>query len=101
MDSKKKLTLAWTVAGILAVLLVISLFFLMNQEKDLGTVLQEGKEEVTAQRDRVAEACDGTDPDACNRELEDLSNILKEFSKDITKATSSMKAPVTASTTAQ
>ncbi len=91
MDSKKKLTLAWTVAGILAVLLAIALFFLMNQPKDLDTVLQEGKEDVTAQRDRVAEACNGDDAKSqakCQDELQELSDILRDFSKDIDKATS-------------
>ena len=95
MDLKKKLTLAWTVAGILAVLLVISLFFLMNREKDLGTVLQEGKEDVSAQRDRVAEACNGTDEESakdCNEELDELADILREFSRDIEKATSTAPA---------
>jgi signal transduction histidine kinase len=91
MDSQKKLTLAWTVAGILAVLLVISLFFLMNQPKDLDTVLQEGKEDVTAQRDQVAEACNGSDAQSkarCQDELQELADILRDFSKDIDKATS-------------
>ncbi|MDP2158506.1 MAG: hypothetical protein Q8K68_12455 [Nitrospirota bacterium] len=91
MDSKKQLTLAWTVAGILAVLLAISLFFLMNPERSLDTVLQEGKEDITAQRERVAEACDGSNPTECNRELEELSTILREFSKDISRATSTME----------
>jgi len=89
MDSKNKLTLAWTVAGILAALLAITLFFLMNPEKSLDTVLQEGKADVTEQRDVVAEACDGTDKSACDRELEELADILKEFSVNIDKATSS------------
>jgi len=91
MDTKKQLTLAWTVAGILAVLLVIALFFLMNPKKDLGTVLQEGKEDITEQRDRIAETCSGTDADSkadCADELEELADILRDFSKEIDKATS-------------
>ena len=91
MDSKKQLTLAWTVAGILAVLLAISLFFLMNPERTLDTVLQEGKEDITTQRERVAEACDGSSPAECNQELEDLSTILREFSEDISRATSTLE----------
>jgi len=94
MDSKKKLTLAWTVAGILAVLLAITLFFLMNPERNLGTVLQEGKEDVSAQRDRVEEACNGTDTQSkarCQDELNELSDILRDFSRDINRATSTME----------
>lgn len=92
MNSQKQLTLAWTVAAILAALLVISLVMQFSQPKDLGTVLQEGKEDVTAQRDRVAEACNGTDAASqadCKNELQELADILREFSRDITKATSS------------
>jgi hypothetical protein len=92
MDSKKKLTLAWTVAGILAVLLVIALFFLANQPKDLTSVLEEGREDLTEQRDRIAESCNGTDAaskEECQDRLEELSDILREFSRDIDKATSS------------
>lgn len=100
MDSKKKLTLAWTVAGILAVLLVIALFFLMNPERSLDQVLQDGKEDVTTQRERVSEACDGTSQAKCNRELEDLANILRDFSRDINKATSTMEVRAMSTTTA-
>lgn len=90
MDSKTKLTLAWTIAGILAVLLAITLFFLVNQPKDLDQVLQEGKEDITAKRDEVAKACNGSDAASkakCQDELRELSDILRDFSKDIDKAT--------------
>ena len=89
MDLKKKLTLAWTVAGILAVLLAVSLFFLMNPEKSLNTVLEEGKQDVTEQRADVAAACEGDSADKakCDAELDELAQILREFSRDIDKAT--------------
>lgn len=94
MDTKKKLTLAWTVAGILAVLLIIALYFVMNPKKDLDTVLQEGKEDITEQRDRITEVCDGPEANEgdCQNELDELADILRDFSKDIDKATSTEAA---------
>jgi hypothetical protein len=95
MDTKKQLTIAWTVAGILAVLLLISLYFVMNPKKDLGTVLQEGKEDISAQRDRISESCNGTDTKSredCQKELDELADILRDFSKDIRRATSTPAA---------
>ncbi|MBU1293103.1 hypothetical protein KJ819_03520 [Patescibacteria group bacterium] len=92
MNTKKQLTLAWSVAGILAVLLIIALFVIMNPKKDLGTVLQEGKEDITAQRARIAEVCSGPNAGSksdCQDELEVLSQLLRDFSNDINSATSS------------
>ena len=96
MDTKKQLTLAWTVAGILAVLLVIAGYFAMNPKKDLGVVLQEGKEDISAQRDQIAIHCAGTDGQSkrlCQEDLDELANILKEFSKNIHAASSTLPAP--------
>ncbi len=95
MDTKKQLTIAWTVAGILAVLLLISLYFVMNPKKDLGTVLQNGKEDISEQRNRIRESCNGTDTksrEECQRDLDELTNILRDFSKDIRRATSTPAA---------
>jgi len=91
METKKQLTIAWTVAGILAVLLLIALYFVMNPEKSLDTVLQEGKEDISAQRDRIEESCSGTDAasqEKCQDDLDELADILRDFSKDIEKASS-------------
>lgn len=91
MDTKKQLTIAWVIAGILAVGLIIALVALMNQKKDLGTVLQEGREDLTEQRDRIAEACQSEDAASqrrCQNELDELSDILRDFSRDIDRATS-------------
>lgn len=101
MTQKNKLTLAWTVAGILAVLLIIALYFVANPRKDLQTVLEEGKEDITEQRDRIREVCEGTaaNQNDCQDELDDLAEILRDFSRDIDKATTS--AAVSASSSAQ
>ncbi|KND46995.1 MAG: hypothetical protein AB199_01005 [Parcubacteria bacterium C7867-004] len=96
MDTKKQLTLAWTVAGILAVLLVISVYFIMNPKRDLDTVLQDGKEEIAAQRDEIRKNCANTDDlskKRCQKDLDELADILKDFSKDITKASSTVTIP--------
>ncbi len=88
MDKKEART-AWIIAGILAVLLVIAVVFWMNAKKDLDTVLSEGKEDITVLRDRIAVDCKGTDQaskDRCSDNLDKLSNVLKEFSKDVEKA---------------
>lgn len=101
MTQKNKLTLAWTVAGILAVLLIIALYFVMNPQKDLQTVLQDGKEDITEQRDRIAEVCEGSEANQndCQDELDDLADILRDFSRNIDKATTS--ATVSATSSAQ
>lgn len=91
MNLKKQLTIAWTVAGILAVLLIIALFVILNPKKDLGTVLQEGKDDITAQRARIAEVCSGPNAGSksdCQDELDALSQLLRDFSNDIDQATS-------------
>lgn len=91
MDTKKQLTIAWVIAGILAIGLIVALVALMNQQKDLGTVLEEGREDLTEQRVRIAEACENEDVASqarCQDALDELSDILTDFSRDIDRATS-------------
>jgi len=88
MDKKEART-AWIIAGVLAVLLVIAVIFWMNAKKDLDSVLQEGKEDITVIRDRIAVDCRATDTAAkerCQDHLEDLEDVLREFSEDIEEA---------------
>jgi len=95
MNTKKQLTIAWTVAGILAILFLVALYFAMNPQKSLGTVLQEGREDISEQRDRIKESCEGTDAASqadCQDELDELADILREFSRDIERATSTAPA---------
>lgn len=77
---KKQLTVAWSLVVVLAVLLVIALFFLANPKpaKDAN---------ITAQRDVVREYCTKTDQeskDNCAKALQDLSDMLREFSSTLT-----------------
>lgn len=94
MDTKKQLTIAWSVAAVLAIALIVALVALMNQEKDLGTVLQDGNENLTEQRDRIASACEGdaASQERCQEELNRLSDILREFSQNLDRATPSPAA---------
>lgn len=96
MSTKTHLKLAWAVAAVLAIALAVSLYVIAHPKKDLGTVLQEGSENVTAERDRIKASCNGTtdaDHAACQQALSELTRILKEFSKDLEKA--SPNTPVT------
>ena len=88
MDRQEART-AWIIAGILAVLLVIAVIFWMNAKKDLDTVLAEGQADIGAMRDKIAVDCHASDADSkkrCQEDLDDLSSILTEFSKNLDKA---------------
>jgi cell division septal protein FtsQ len=89
MDTKDANT-AWIVAGILAVLLVITLYFLISANSRLSNVLANGSDQITAERDQIAQDC-GTagDKAACNQDLSDLASILKDFSASVSAATTS------------
>lgn len=88
MDKKETRT-AWIIAGVLAVLLVIAVVFWMNAKKDLDAVLMEGQEDITVIRDRIEADCHATDAaskERCEDHLEDLADILREFSEDVDEA---------------
>ncbi len=81
MNIKKQLTVAWALVVVLAFLLVVALFFLANPRGQKDT-------NISAQRDLVREYCTKTDQDskdACARELQDLSDMLRDFSTGLTK----------------
>lgn len=86
MNTKNQLALAWTLVAVLATALIISLLFLLTPKKELGTVLSEGQETLTEQRETIAEACrneDTANAQACQEALNGLSDLLKEFSQDL------------------
>ncbi len=75
MNTKKQLTLAWTLVAVLAVLLAIAGYFLANPSPKDGNI--------SAQKDVVRESCSRTDQeskDTCAKELQDMSDMLREFS---------------------
>lgn len=74
MNIKKQLALAWTLVGVLAVLLLIAGFFLTNP----GAKSQN----ISAQRDSIREHCSQSDQEsrtACAKDLQDLGDMLREF----------------------
>lgn len=88
MDTKEART-AWIVAGVLAILLVIAVVLWVNAKRDLDAVLTEGREDITQVRDRIAVDCRASDTasqERCQDHLEDLADILREFSEDIENA---------------
>jgi flagellar basal body-associated protein FliL len=81
MNIKKQLNVAWAIIVVLAFLLIVALFFLANPRGQQDT-------NITAQRDLVREYCTKTDQeskDKCAQELQDLSDMLRTFSTDLTK----------------
>lgn len=78
MSLKKQLAFAWTLVAVLAVLLAISGYFLSGA----GTKSQN----ITEKRDMIREHCAATDAaskDQCAQDLQDLSDLLREFGKDM------------------
>lgn len=95
MNTKQQLALAWTVAAILAVLLIVTSYLLMHPKKDLGTVLGDGTQDIAAQRDQIRADCNGTDQaskDRCAADLQDLNDLLQEFREELAKT--APQAPV-------
>ncbi len=101
MTTKHQLILAWTVAAILAVLLIIALYFVFNPQKDLGTVLEQGTGAVAAQRIKMKTDCQGTDAASktrCAQDMQDLSTTLQELSNDIKSASTATSTPAASTT---
>lgn len=76
MNTKKQLSLAWTIVAILAVLLAVAAYFLANPAA--------GAQNLTQKRDMIREHCAGTDQlsrDACAQDLQDLGDLLRTFEK--------------------
>lgn len=97
MNTKKQLAIAWSIAAVLAIALIAALVVIMDQKKDLGTVLESGRETLTEQRDRIAAVCENPDTanqNRCQEELNRMSDMLREFSQDIERATPSATSSV-------
>ena len=79
MTTKQHLTLAWTIAIILAILLGISLYF--------HSTGKQGN--ITAAADKIRMDCAKTDAAskaACGDDLQQLTDLLHTFSQDIDKS---------------
>ncbi len=75
MKTKTQLTFAWSLVVVLAILLAITGFFLMKADSS--------DQNISEKRDAIREHCSQSDAEsrsACARDLQDLSDILREFS---------------------
>lgn len=88
--------IAWAVAGILLVLLVIVAYLWISTKADLNTVLENGKQSIAAQQVQITQDCRGPKMDkaACASDLSQLSDILKEFSANVQEASSTATSSV-------
>lgn len=80
----------WIIAGILAVVVVIMLFMMWNHNnsKDLGNVLEEGRTSIIDMRAEIEKKCEGpqANEQECQDALDDLAEVLEDFSEDVDKA---------------
>lgn len=86
MNTKKQLTLAWSVAAILGIALLVALYVISNQSRDLGLIIGNGSEDIAAQREKVAADCSGTDAESkirCQEDLQELSDLLRKFGREL------------------
>ncbi len=87
----------WIIAGILAVVVIIMLFMMWNDanSKNLGNVLEEGRTSIIDLRAEIEKKCEGPEADekACQDAIDDLSEVLKEFSEDVEAASTTSPMP--------
>lgn len=97
MDTRES-NLAWWIAGILLILLIIVSYLWLSQKQSLPTVLDNGQNAISAERDQIAKDCnpDANTP-ACKQDLSDLSSILAQFSANINNSSTTMGASTTSS----
>lgn len=97
MDSNNTNGTGWKVAtGILAVLVLILLGMMWSSwnrnQHDLENVLEKGRDNIITMRAEVAMNCEGAKANEvkCEKSLSDLEDLLREFSKDIEQASSTV-----------
>ena len=83
----------WIIAGILALVVIIMLFMMWNDAntKDLDNVLEDGRTSLIDIRAEIEKKCEGPDvnEDECQDALKELSEVLSEFSEDVSEASTS------------
>jgi F0F1-type ATP synthase membrane subunit b/b' len=94
MDTRDN-NIAWWIAGVLLVLLIIVGYFWISNRQSLQGVLSNGQQALAAERDQIQKDCSRSSPNtaACNRDLDDLRVLLEEFSKNINNASTSTTTP--------
>lgn len=93
MNTNGNAKTGWIVAGILAIVVIVLAWMMWSNEnqKDLGTVLEEGRADIVTVRAEIQENCRGPQADEakCQASLADLAEILNEFSDDVEDADTS------------
>lgn len=77
-------------AGILGLFLIIALFVIWNDHQTIQKLEAPAKQNITMQRDVIREDCADTTPagqERCADDLQQLSDLLSEFSKGLPKNT--------------
>lgn len=85
--------LAWWVAGVLLVLLVIVGYLWLTSKQDLSTVLANGHDAIAAEKAQIQKDCVDSHSLACKQDLSDLEGILQEFSDNLKNATTTSPKP--------
>ena len=82
-------TIAWIVAGVLAILLILTLALWISARHNLATVLQNGQQAIVTERAQIQSDCSGPNmnKNLCGQDLSDLAGLLKEFSAEVASAT--------------
>lgn len=81
-------TTGWMItSGVLSIIILILLILLWNawSDRDLASVLEDGRENIVLAREEMNERCRGPEAteESCSEALGKLSSILEEFSKDL------------------
>ena len=87
-------TTGWMItSGILSLIVLILLVLLWNawSDRDLGTVLEDGRRDIVIAREEMDERCRGPEAteESCSEALRELSSILEEFGRDLERAETS------------
>lgn len=88
----------WIIAGILAVVVIIMLFMMWNDANspdELSNVLEEGRTSIIDLRAEIEKKCQGPEANEaqCQDALDDLAEVLAEFSEDIEAASTTSPTP--------
>jgi hypothetical protein len=83
---QKQLATMRMIAIALALFLVIAIIVIVNDRTTISRLRSPAQQNITAQRDIIREDCAGTDADSqkkCADDLQSLSDLLGEFSKNL------------------
>jgi hypothetical protein len=85
MDTRET-NIAWWIAGVLLVLLIIVGYLWLTEKQDLGTVLSNGGNAIAAEKAQMQKDCVNPQSLACKQDLSDLESTLQEFKDNLQNA---------------